>query len=362
MSSCFWNFNYSPLCSQADAAIVQMQFKSLHTFYSPWVFSSWYCLPVLTIFQGPLSVWLAFLPFQISLAHQGSCQRMAPLRSPLPALLSQGFSLVSGFHLPVLRCWHLLRIPACPAFCCSLGFNVSNPSLILKPSILWNVDTYPHSMAALSWCKTQTFVFLGSGFWAEVLAFRDGRLSAIIFLASKITADGDCIHEIKRCLFLGRKAMTNPVSMLKSRDITLPTKIHIVKAMVFSSSHVWMWELEHKESWAPKNWCFWTVLLEKTLKSPLDCKEIKPVNLKRNQSWIFIGRTDAAAETPILWPLDAKSQFIGKDPNAGKDWGQEEKETTEDEMDGWHQWLKGHEFEQTPGDSKGEGSLVCCSP
>ena len=123
-----------------------------------------------------------------------------------------------------------------------------------------------------------------------------------------------------------------------------------------------MWELDYNESWAPKNWCFWTVVLEKTLESPLDCKEIQPVNHKGNQPWIFIGRTDVEAEAPILRPPDAKTWLLGKDPDAGKDWRQEEKGTTEDEMAGWHHWLNGHEFEQTPGDSVGQGSLVCWSP
>ena len=127
----------------------------------------------------------------------------------------------------------------------------------------------------------------------------------------------------------------------------------------FSTSHVWMWDLDHKEGWAPKHWCFWTVVLEKTLESPLDCKEIKPVHPKGNQSWLFIGKTDA--EAPIIWPPDAKSWLTRKDPNAGKDWGQEEKGTTEDEMVGWHHWLNGHECEQTPGDGDGQGSLACCS-
>ena len=122
-----------------------------------------------------------------------------------------------------------------------------------------------------------------------------------------------------------------------------------------------MWELDHKESWGPKNWCFWTVVLEKTLESPLDCKVIKPVNLKGNQSWIFIGRTDAEAETPVLWPPNAKSWLIGKDPDAGKDWRQE-KRMTEDEMVGWHHWLVGHEFEQGLGVRDGQVSLACCSP
>ena len=113
----------------------------------------------------------------------------------------------------------------------------------------------------------------------------------------------------------------------------------------FSSSHVGMWELDYKESWAPKNWCFWTVVLEKTLESPLDCKAIQPVHPKGNQSWIFIRKTDAEAETPILWPSDAKNWLIWKDPNAGNDWRWEEKGMTEDEMVGWHHRLNGHEFE-----------------
>ena len=123
-----------------------------------------------------------------------------------------------------------------------------------------------------------------------------------------------------------------------------------------------MWELGCEESWALKNWCFWTVMLEKTLKSPLDCKEIQPVHPKGDQSLLFFGRTDAEAETPVLWPPDGKSWLIGKDPDAGRDWGQEEKGMTEDEMVGWHRWLDGHESEQTLGDGEGQGGLVCCSP
>ena len=130
----------------------------------------------------------------------------------------------------------------------------------------------------------------------------------------------------------------------------------------FTSSHVQMWQLDHKEGWALKNSWFRTVVLEKTLKSPLDSKEMKSVNPKGNQPWIFIGRTDAEAEAPILWPPDVKSQLIRKDPTAGKDWGQEEKGVTEDKIVGWHHWLNEHEFEQTPGDSEGQGSLACCSP
>jgi len=123
-----------------------------------------------------------------------------------------------------------------------------------------------------------------------------------------------------------------------------------------------MWELDNEESWVLKNWCFWTVVLEKTLESPLDCKEIQPVNSKGNQSWIFTGRTDAEAKTPIVWPPDGKNWLIGKNPNAGKNWRQEEKVMTEDEMDGWHHWLDGREFEQAPGVGDGQGSMECCSP
>ena len=121
-----------------------------------------------------------------------------------------------------------------------------------------------------------------------------------------------------------------------------------------------MWELDCEESWAPKNWCFWTVVLEKTLESPLDCKGIQPVHPKGDQSWVFIGRTDVEAETPILWPPDVKSWLIWEDPDAGNDWGQEEKGTTEDEMVGWHRRLDGHGFGWTPGVGDGQGGLACC--
>ena len=121
-----------------------------------------------------------------------------------------------------------------------------------------------------------------------------------------------------------------------------------------------MWELDCEESWTLKNWCFWTVMLEKTLESPLNCKEIQPVHPKVDQSWVFIGRTDAEGETPILWPPHAKSWLIGKDPDTGRDWGQEEKGTTWDDMAGWHHWLDGHEFEWTPGVGDGQGGLACC--
>ena len=122
-----------------------------------------------------------------------------------------------------------------------------------------------------------------------------------------------------------------------------------------SRSRVWMWELDHKESWAPKNWCFWTVMLEKTLERPLDCKGVQPVHPKGDQSWTFIGRTVAEAEAPVLWPPEAKGWHIGKGPDAGKDWRQEENGKTEDEMIRWHHWLSGHEFDQALGDGEGQG-------
>ena len=151
-----------------------------------------------------------------------------------------------------------------------------------------------------------------------------------IFLGSKITADGDCSHEVKRCLLLGRKAMTNIDSILKSRETLLYWQNPSSQSYGFFSSRV----LDHKESWALKNWCFWTVVLKKTLWESLGCKKIKPVNPKENQSWISIGRTDA--EAPVLSSPEANNWFIQKDPDSGKDWRQEEKGTTEDETVGWH--------------------------
>ena len=148
------------------------------------------------------------------------------------------------------------------------------------------------------------------------------------------------------CYLLGRKVVANKGLSSQSYG--------------FSSGHVWMWELDYKESWALRNWYFWTVVLEKTLEGPLDCKEIQPVHPKGDQSWMFIGRTDAEAETPILQPPHAKSWLIGKDPDAGKDWGQEEKGMTEDEMVGWHHWLDGHGFWWTPGVGDRQGDLACC--
>ena len=160
-------------------------------------------------------------------------------------------------------------------------------------------------------------------------------VSDFIFLGSKITADGNCSHEIKRRLLLGRKVMTDLDSIFKSRDY-FANKGPSSQGYGISCGHVWMWEIDCEEGWAPKNWCFWTVVLEKTLESPLDCKEIQPVHSKGDQPWVFFGRNDAKAETPVLWPTHAKSWLIGKDSDAGKDWGQEEKGMTEDEMAGWH--------------------------
>ena len=165
-----------------------------------------------------------------------------------------------------------------------------------------------------------------------------------IFGGSKITADGDCSHEIKRRLLLGRKVMTNLDSRLKKQRHYFANKGPSSQGYDFSSGHVWMWELDHKEIWAPKNWCFWTMVLEKTLESPLDCKEIQSVHPKGDQSWVFIGGTDVEAETAILWPPDVKSWLIWKDPDAGKDWEQEEKGMTEDEMVVWHHQHNGHVF------------------
>ena len=155
-----------------------------------------------------------------------------------------------------------------------------------------------------------------------------------IFWDSKITTGGDCSHEIKRHLLPGRKTITNLDGILKSRDITLPTKVCLVKALVFFSSHVWMWELYYKENWAMKNWCYWTIMLEKTLESPLDCKEIQPVNPKGNQSWIFTWRTDAEAETSILWPLYAKNWLIGC-----WCWFWERLKAGEGDDRGWDSWM-----------------------
>ena len=178
---------------------------------------------------------------------------------------------------------------------------------------------------------------------------------------SKITADGDCSHEIKT-LAPWKKSYDQLREKIKKQRQYFAHKGPSSQSFGFSSSHLWMWELDYKESWVPKNWSFWTVVLEKTLESPLGCKEIKPVNPKENQSWIFIGRTDVEAEASILWPPDVKDWLIGKVPDSGKDWRQVEKGMTEDEMVGWHHQLDWHEFERALGDGDGQGSLAYCSP
>ena len=183
-------------------------------------------------------------------------------------------------------------------------------------------------------------------------------MADFIFLGSKITADGDCSYDIKT-LPPWKERYDQPRQHIKKQRHNFVNK-GSPSRYDFSSSHVWMWELDYKESWAPKNWCFWTELLEKTLESPLNCKEIQPVHSKGNQPWVFFGRNDAEAKTPVLWPPHTKSWLIGKDSDAGRDWGQEEKGTTEDEMAGWHHWLNGHGFGWTPGVGNGQGGLACC--
>ena len=159
-----------------------------------------------------------------------------------------------------------------------------------------------------------------------------------------------------------KKSYDEPRQHIKKQRHHFADKNPYGQSYGFSSGHVWMWEMDHRKGWEPNNWCFKTVVLMKTLESPLDNKEIKAVNPKGNQPWIFTGRTDAEAEAPILWPPDVKSWLIGKDPDAGKDWGQEENRVTENEMVGWHHQFNEHELEQTLGDSEGQGGLACCSP
>ena len=169
-----------------------------------------------------------------------------------------------------------------------------------------------------------------ANWWGKMETVRD-----FIFLNSKITtADGDCSHEIKSCLLLGKKSYDQLRQHIKKQRHYFANKGSSSQSYGFSSGHVWMWESEYKESSAPKNWCFRTVVLEKILESPLESKEIKPVNPKWNQPWIFNERTDTEAKAPVLWPPDAKNWLLGKDPDAGKDWRQEEKQPTEDEMVG----------------------------
>ena len=186
-----------------------------------------------------------------------------------------------------------------------------------------------------------------------------GNSGRLYFLGSKITADDDWSHEIKT-LAHWKRSYDQPRQHIKKQRRYFANKCLSHQNNGFSSSHVWMWELDCEEGWVLKNWCFWTVVLEKTLESPLDCKEIQPVHSKGDQSWVFIGRTDAKAETPVLWPPHGKSWLFGKDSDAGRDWGQEEKGMTEDEMAGWHHWRYGDESEWTRGVGDGQGGLACC--
>ena len=172
-----------------------------------------------------------------------------------------------------------------------------------------------------------------TSWWIDVETVE--TVADFIFMGSKITADGDCSHEIKT-LTPWKEYYDHLRQHIKKQRYYFANKGPSSQGYSFSSGHVWMRELDCEESWVPKNWYFWTVVLEKTLESPLDCKEIQPVHPKGDQSWVFIGRTDVEAETPILWPPHAKSWLIRKDPDAGRDWGQEEKGMTEDEMAGWH--------------------------
>ena len=185
-----------------------------------------------------------------------------------------------------------------------------------------------------------------------------GNWQAILW-GSKITADGDCSHENKT-LAPWKKSYDQPRQHIKKQRHFFANKGLPNQSYGFSSSRVCIWKLDYRESWALNNWCFWTVMLEKTLESPLDCKEIQPVHPKGDQSWVFTGRTDAEAETPILWPPHEKSWLIGKDSDVGRDWGQEEKGTTEVEMARWHHWVNGCESQWTPGVGDGQGGLVCC--
>ena len=211
----------------------------------------------------------------------------------------------------------------------------------------------PEILASVLGCFWVTWT-IGQGGYP--LGWLDGGLSNVSgheWAYSCWTVDNVCV------VFALNRVMTISCMIFTFDIWHYLQKFWVSQGCGLSSSHVWMWELDSEESWLPKNWCFWTVVL-KTLESPLDCKEIQPVPSKGDQSWVFFGRNDAKAETPVLWPLHAKSWVIGKDSEAGRDWEQEEKGTTEDEMAGWHHWLDGSEFEWTQGVGDGQGGLACC--
>ena len=258
------------------------------------------------------------------------------LRSSVTKLRSRGWAVKAVTFFPVSVKQHLDRFSGIQASIHSSTNNLihSLDHLSTKLSI------HPYIKKSLLRIYCYGFVYITAlDFWKQAQRILTEPCS--MFYVGQY--HGDCSHEIKRRLLLGRKTMTSLDSILKSRDITLPTKVCLVTAMVFPVV-MYGYELDSKESWALKNWCFWTVVLEETLENPLDCKEIQPVHSEGDQSWVFFGRTDAEAETPKLWPPDVKNWLIGNDTDAGKDWRQE-KGMREDEMVGWHHWLDGHEFE-----------------
>ena len=273
---------------------------------------------------------------------------------------------------------NVLVAQVCPTLCDPTNYSISGSSVhgILQARILEWV-TVPFSRGS-SQPRDQTQIshiagrFLTS--WATREALNKSSLNflmlCLVIQSCPTLCDpmdcslpGSSVHGVLQARILEWVAMPSSRGSSQPKDWTqvscIKGRFFIIWATRESSSHVWMWELAHKEGWVLKNWCFWTV--EKTLESPLDCKEIKPVNPKGNQSWILTGGIDTESEAPIFWPPDVKSRLTGKDLNAGKDWRQEEKGTTEDEVVGWHHGLHGHEFEQIPGDSEGQGSMACYS-
>ena len=280
--------------------------------------------------------------------------------------------LMFAWNVPFVSLIFLKRSLVFPFYCfllflwidCLMRAFLSLLAVLWNSTLRWEYLFFsPLPLASLLFsaiCKASTdchFAFLNF-FFLQIDEESVETVADFIFLGSKITADGDCSLEIKRGLLLGMKVMTNLERILKIRNSTLLTKVHLVKAVVFP---VVMYECE---SWTIKKaerrridafelWCW------RRLESPLDCKEIQPVHSKGHQSWVFIGRTDIEVETPVLWSPDVKSWLIWKDPDPGKDWGQEEKGMTEDEMVGWHHRLNGHGFGWTPGVGNGQGGLAC---